>query len=319
LFCLATLGCLWAPDVFTFLVFRMLQDVIATGLVLSRAVVRDLYPQDEAASRLGYVTMGMAVVPMLGPVFGGYMGQTFGWQSNFWILLGTGLVILGLAWSDAGETRQNTGRSLRQQLAEYPELLTAPRFWGYSLSSAFASGAFFSYLGGAPYVATEIYGLNAAELGRFFGAPAVGYFAGNYISGRYSARFGVNKMILWGCWTVTVGMALLMAAYLLGFGGVYVFFGLMTFVGVGNGLTIPNATAGMLSVRPSLAGSASGLGGTLMLGGGASLSALAGVLLTPGSGAWPLLWLMLTTSVLSLFAIYFVIWRAKQISGLDAG
>jgi DHA1 family bicyclomycin/chloramphenicol resistance-like MFS transporter len=92
----------------------------------------------------------------------------------------------------------------------------------------------------------------------------------------------------------------------------------MTFVGVGTGLNIPNATAGMLSVRPSLAGSASGLGGTLMLGGGASLSAMAGALLTPGSGAWPLLWLMLTTSILSLFAIYFVIWRAKQISGLDA-
>jgi DHA1 family bicyclomycin/chloramphenicol resistance-like MFS transporter len=112
-------------------------------------------------------------------------------------------------------------------------------------------------------------------------------------------------------------MALLMAAYLLGHGGVYIFFGLMTFVGVGNGLTIPNATAGMLSVRPSLAGSASGLGGTLMLAGGAALSALAGAILAPGTGPWPLLWLMLTTSICSLVAIYFVIWRAKQIEGVD--
>ncbi len=317
LFCLATIGCLIAPDVYTFLVFRMLQAVIATGMVLSRAVVRDLYPQDQAASRIGYVTMGMAIVPMLGPVLGGYMGEWFGWKSNFWILLGTGALMFWVTWTDAGETRAQTGRSLRQQMREYPELLMSPRFWGYALSSAFASGAFFSYLGGAPFVATEIYGLNAAELGRFFGAPALGYFAGNYVSGRYSARFGVNRMILWGCWAVTIGMALLMAAYLLGHGGVYVFFGLMTFVGVGNGLTIPNATAGMLSVRPSLAGSASGLGGTLMLAGGAALSALAGAILTPGTGPWPLLWLMLTTSICSLVAIYFVIWRAKQIEGVD--
>jgi DHA1 family bicyclomycin/chloramphenicol resistance-like MFS transporter len=97
-----------------------------------------------------------------------------------------------------------------------------------------------------------------------------------------------------------------------------VFFGFMTFVGIGNGMTIPNATAGMLSVRPRLAGTASGLGGAIMLGGGAAMSALAGLLLHPGTGAWPLLWMMVGSSAASVVVILLVIRRTKQIGGLDA-
>jgi DHA1 family bicyclomycin/chloramphenicol resistance-like MFS transporter len=103
----------------------------------------------------------------------------------------------------------------------------------------------------------------------------------------------------------------------LGYGTQWSFFGFMTFVGLGNGMIIPNATAGMLSVRPHLAGTASGLGGSIMLGGGAGLSALAGVLLVPGSGPWPLLWIMWLTAIGAIIAIRFVIWRAAQLGGLD--
>jgi DHA1 family bicyclomycin/chloramphenicol resistance-like MFS transporter len=91
----------------------------------------------------------------------------------------------------------------------------------------------------------------------------------------------------------------------------------MTMVGLGNGMTIPNATAGMLSVRPHLAGTASGLGGAIMIGGGAALSALAGALLKPGTGAWPLLWIMFLTSLFAIVAIRFVIWREAQLKVLD--
>jgi DHA1 family bicyclomycin/chloramphenicol resistance-like MFS transporter len=82
-------------------------------------------------------------------------------------------------------------------------------------------------------------------------------------------------------------------------------------------MTIPNATAGMLSVRPHLAGTASGLGGSIMLGGGAGLSALAGALLVSGSGPWPLLWIMLVTAVCAILAIQLVIWRSARLAGLD--
>ena len=317
-FCLATIGCIFAPNIYVFLAFRMAQASIVTAMVLSRAVVRDCVPQDQAASMIGYVTMGMAVVPMIGPAFGGVLDQAFGWQANFWLLLALGLALLWLTWADLGETARASGLSLPQQFAQYPELLTSPRFWGYAMASALASGAFFAYLGGAPYVGTEVFGMTPATLGFFFGAPAIGYFLGNFISGRFSARIGVNRMVSIGTLINATGVGLSLLVFWLGFGSQWSFFGFMTFVGLGNGMIIPNATAGMLSVRTHLAGTVSGLGGAIMLGGGAGLSALAGALLVPGSGPWPLLWIMFITALCAIVAIRFVIWRAKQIAGLDS-
>ncbi|WP_416881782.1 multidrug effflux MFS transporter [Marivita sp.] len=317
-FCVATLGCIYAPDIYTFLGFRMAQAVIVTAMVLSRAVVRDCVPQDQAASMIGYVTMGMAVVPMIGPAFGGVLDQVFGWQANFWLLLILGLALFWLTWSDVGETAKVSGLTLGQQFAQYPELLKSPRFWGYAIASGMSSGAFFAYLGGAPYVGTEVFGMSPAVLGFFFGAPAIGYFCGNFISGRFSARIGVNRMVMLGTLINCMGILLSMLVFWLGLGSEWTFFGFMTFVGLGNGMTIPNATAGMLSVRPHLAGTASGLGGAIMLGGGAGLSALAGALLVPGTGAWPLLWIMLATAICAIIAIQLVIWRSARLAGLDS-
>ncbi|MCE8006200.1 multidrug effflux MFS transporter [Aestuariivita sp.] len=314
LFLIATLGCIVAPTAEIFLAFRMAQAVITVAMVLSRAAVRDMYPEDKAASMIGYVTMGMAVVPMIGPAIGGALDEVFGWQANFWMLFGLGVLCLGLVWGDLGETAQTSGKTLIEQFREYPELLTSPRFWGYAMAAAFTSGAFFAYLGGAPFVGTEVFDLTPAQLGIYFGAPAIGYFIGNFVSGRYSVRFGINRMIQWGCLICTFGLALSLAVFLTGFGTVNSFFGLMTFIGLGNGMTIPNATSGMLSVRPHLAGTASGLGGALMIGGGAALSAFAGALLGPGTGATPLLWLMFATSFMGVVSIRVVIWRARQLN-----
>ncbi|NOD34652.1 MULTISPECIES: multidrug effflux MFS transporter [unclassified Ruegeria] len=313
LFLLATLGCIYAPNAEIFLVFRMCQAVVVVGMVLSRAAVRDMYDQDQAASMIGYVTMGMAVVPMIGPAIGGILEETLGWKANFWLPFAIGTLTLFLTFTDFGETAAKSGKSLVQQFKEYPELLTSPRFWGYSLACAFSSGAFFAYLGGAPFIGTELFGLSAAQVGIYFGAPAVGYFAGNFISGRYSVRIGVNRMVLWGSLLNAFGVALSALLFLAGSGTALSFFGLMTFVGVGNGMVIPNATSGALSVRPHLAATASGLSGAIMLGGGAGLSALAGALLTHETGAMPLLWLMLTTALLAICAIAAVIRRERQL------
>ncbi len=313
LFLLATLGCIYAPNAEIFLIFRMCQSVIAVCIVLSRAAVRDMFEQDKAASMLGYVTMGMAVVPMIAPAIGGFLEETFGWKASFWLLLVLGALTVLLVHFDFGETSHKSGKTLVAQFREYPELLTSPRFWGYSLASALSSGAFFAYLGGAPFVGTEVYGMDPSEVGLYFGAPAVGYFFGNFISGRFSVRFGVNKMVLWGSWLNAFGVALSLGISLVGFGTALSFFGLMTLVGLGNGMSIPNATAGSLSVRPHLAGTASGLSGAIMLGGGAALSAVAGALLTKETGAAPLLWLMLASAVLGVFAILVVIRRERQL------
>jgi len=283
-------------------------------MVLSRAIVRDMVPQDQAASMIGYVTMGMAVVPMVGPAIGGVLDQAFGWQANFWALFILGAGVMWLTWADLGETAPARGQPFAAQFAEYPELLTSPRFWGYSLASALSSGAFFAYLGGAPFVGVQVFGLAPAELGFYFGAPAVGYMTGNFISGRFSVRFGVNRMVFWGTVLNMFGIALNLTLFYLGLGSVLSFFGLMTFMGLGNGMTIPNATAGALSVRPHLAGTASGLSGAMMIGGGAALSALAGAALTPDTGAFPLLWIMLATAVLAVVAIILTMLRERQLA-----
>ncbi len=306
-FLLATLGCIYAPNVEVFLFFRMCQAVVAVAMVLSRAAVRDMFEQDQAASMIGYVTMGMAVVPMVSPMFGGILDQMFGWEANFWALFILGALMLWVAWADMGETAVKSGKTLTAQFAEYPELLTSPRFWGYSLAAGFCSGAFFAYLGGGPFVGSVVFGMTPFWVGIFFGAPAIGYFFGNMFTGMFAQRVGINTLILIGALINALGVALSLLIFLVGAGSPMSFFGLMTFVGLGNGLVIPNATAGMLSVRPHLAGTASGLGGAIMIGGGAALSALAGATLNESTGAFPLLYIMLATAlaaVVSILAVY---------------
>jgi len=313
LFLLATVGTLLAPTAIVFLIFRMAQAVIAAGMVLSRAVVRDMVPDAEAASMIGYVTMGMSLVPMIGPVIGGVLDDVFGWHANFTLLLVLGLIVTGLVWADLGETAVLRKLSLGAQIKQYPELLTSRRFWGYALCAAFTSGCFFAYLGGAPFVGTEVFGLTSSQVGIYFAAPAVGYAIGNFLSGRYSTRFGMNQMVLWGVLVTAGGMSLLLLLTLLGFHNPNLFFGMITSVGLGNGMTLPNANAGMLSIRPQLAGTASGLGGAIMIGGGAALAALAGVVLGPGTGELPLILIMLASSLASVVAIKIVIRRATHL------
>ncbi len=313
LFLLATVGTLLAPNAGVFLAFRMAQAVIAAGIVVSRAVVRDMVPDEQAASMIGYVTMGMSLVPMIGPVIGGFLDEAFGWHANFALLLGLGLVVTALVWADLGETSQTRPTSFAAQLRQYPQLLASRRFWGYVLCAAFASGCFFAYLGGAPFVGTEVFGLTSAQVGIYFAAPAVGYGAGNFLSGRYSVRVGMTRMVLWGALVTTTGMAILLAVTAAGLHHPAVFFGMTTLIGLGNGMVLPNANAGMLSINPALAGTASGLGGAIMIGGGAALAALAGVVLRPGSGEMPLIVIMVASSLASVAAILWVIRRSRAL------
>jgi DHA1 family bicyclomycin/chloramphenicol resistance-like MFS transporter len=313
IFVLASIGAVYAPNFTTFLIFRLLQTSIATAFVISRAIVRDMVPQDQAASMIGYVTMGMSVVPMLGPAVGGLLDQAFGWQASFWMLAAGGTILGLMTFFDQGETFTRRQGGFAAQVAEYPKLLTSQRFWGYCLAAAFASGAFFAYLGGAPFVGSNVFGMDPAELGLYFGAPAIGYLIGNGLSGRYSVRIGVNRMVLYGALLTVLGMVLLLSFDILGFNQPVVFFGFMIFIGLGNGILLPNANAGMLSVRPALPGSAAGLGGAFMIGGGAALSVIAGFILGPGTGARPLIILMLLTTLAAVCCALWVLHRSKQV------
>lgn len=316
LFVLATIGCIFAQSAFSFLFFRMCQAVVVSATVVGRATVRDTVSADQAASKLGYITMGMAVAPMLAPAIGGILDQSFGWQSNFVVFTVLGLVLMLLAWADHGETKERSDLSVWQQFRQYPALFNSPRFWSYSLINAFSSGAYFAFLGGGPFVGRVIYDLPPAQLGFYFAAPSFGYILGNFIAGRFSTRFGMNRMMLTGCYLVFAGLAVTLALFYLGYGSKELFFfGAITCVGVGNGMTIPNASAGLISVRPNLTGAASGLGGSIMLGGGATLSAIAGTFLNESAGPYPLMWLMLLSSVIAVGLGIYTKRRSERVEG----
>ncbi|MCC6305003.1 MAG: multidrug effflux MFS transporter [Rhodobacteraceae bacterium] len=315
-FVVATLGTLVAPTVEVFLAFRMCQATVAAAMVIGRAVVRDMVPAEQAASMIGYVTMGMALVPMVGPTIGGGLDAAFGWKASFLFLLVAGLGVLALVWADLGETAHRQTSGLAAQIREYPELFASRRFWGYCGASAFGSGAFFTFLGGAPWVGTEVYGLAPGTLGLYLGMPALGYMLGNFLAGRLSVRVGLDAMVLAGAVVCTLGLAAATVIYWAGLVHPGLFFGFMAFIGLGNGMLMPNATAGMLSVRPGLAGTASGLGGAITLGGGATLAALAGVLLVPGAGPYPLLFIMLLSSTASIPCAAYVSRRRRVVTGV---
>lgn len=313
IFIAASIGALFSQSVEAFLFFRMMQATVASAMVLSRAIVRDIVDQDKAASMIGYVTMGMALVPLVGPMIGGALAEVFDWRATFVFLILVGIGVFVLCYLDQGETVVGNGTSFAEQLRTYPDLFVSPRFWGYALCAAFGSGAFFALLGGASFVAINIFGLSLFWSGFALGAPAIGYAIGNFFSGRYSSRFGVNKMAIIGTVIVIFGLGTSTLLTLAGADHAVLFFGFCTLLGLGNGITLPNVSAGLISVRPHLAGTASGLGGAIMIGGGAGLSQMAGGILTEDTGTLPLQLLMLIVSVLALVSVLFVIWREKRI------
>ena len=314
IFCASTLATVFVTNTAQFLILRIFQAISASCMVLARAIVRDTTESvEQAGSQIAYVTMGMAFVPMIGPAIGGLLDYQYGWTASFWILCLLGSMIFLISYFDVGETLPETSQGFLEQIRTYPSLLRSKRFWAYCLSSAFVSGAFFSYLGGAPFVGNEVFGLSPKDLGIWFGAPAVGYILGNFLSGRFSTKIGLDKMIFFGVIIALTGVSISFMISYLGFGSILSFFGLMSLVGLGNGMSIPNATAAMMSVNPKLAGTAAGLGSAIMIGGGAGLSAIANFILKPGGSELPLIILMWLSVFSGLCAVNYVIYRNKKI------
>jgi drug resistance transporter, Bcr/CflA subfamily len=317
---LGTLICTFAPNVTVFMLGRLMQTGVVAGIVLSRAIVRDMVPMDEAASMIGYVTMGMSLVPMVAPTLGGVLDDLYGWQASFTAMFVAGIAVLLLVWRDLGETNTAQSASVAEQFRNWPQLLRSRRFWGYTLTATFSSGVFFSFLGGAPFVGSVIFRLSPSALGLYFFTMAAGYMLGNYLSGRYARRFGIGPMMLSGNIVNVIGIGMAFVLVALGVGHPFAFFGPLSLIGIGNGLTLPSANAGMVSVRPHLAGSASGLGGAITLGGGAALSVVASSVLTPETGTVPLLAVMISTAVVALAATEYVRWidrREGSLTGED--
>jgi Bcr/CflA subfamily drug resistance transporter len=316
IFILASLVCALTTDIWIFLAFRVLQGAIISGAALSRAVIRDMVPAREAASLMGYVGMAMAVAPMLGPLLGGVLDEWFGWRASFFAFFAMGLAVLALCWVDLGETNKTPSETLMEQFRSYPELLRAPRFWGYALCMAFSTGAFYCFIAGAPLLAATLFGMSPASLGFCLGTITAGFALGSYLSGRLARRYSLVVLMIAGRVVACAGLLAGLGLFLAGVVHAASLFGATVFVGIGNGLTIPSSNAGALSVRPQLAGSAAGLSGALTVAGGAVLTSVTGTILTEENGAYTLLGMMLLSSAIALLAALYV-FRLDPIEELE--
>lgn len=303
-FSIASIGCALARDFQTFMVFRMIQTAVAVGATLPRAIVRDTSPPHEAAARLGKIGIAMALAPMLGPMLGGVLGSAYGWRSIFWGFAVMGLVMVWLTWTTVGETNTSPEKSIAAQFLKYPAVALDWGFWSYTLCMGFALGTFFVYVTGVPVIATEIFGLSPILVGAAIGLPPIGFMIGNTITARLGGKVFLSSMMIAGR---SVTLAGLCGALLMWSAGVHhplAFFGWMTAIGLGNGLTLPTASAGAMSVRPDMAGTASGLSGAFGILMGAVATAIAGAALgavpTPGM----LLALLFCFSIAGLIAAF---------------
>ncbi|MCM2561205.1 Bcr/CflA family efflux MFS transporter [Lutimaribacter sp. EGI FJ00015] len=300
IFIVASIGCMLAQDIWVFLGFRLLQSAVVCAMVISRAVVRDIAPADQAARLLGLIGTAMALAPLLGPLLGGVLDELFGWRANFAAFALMGVALFALTWSDLPETNPHLGAGFRAHFRSYPELLGVPLFWAHCGCLVFSVGGFYAFLGGAPQVAEVQFGLSPAWVGVGMGSISAGFMLGNYLTGRLSGRVSLSQIVLAGRWLALVGPACGAVVFALGYAHPLLMFGFVLFIGLGNGLTIPGVNASVMSVAPHLAGSASGLSGALTFAGGAALTAIAGVVVSTSAGAGALLLLLAVVSALAL-------------------
>jgi DHA1 family bicyclomycin/chloramphenicol resistance-like MFS transporter len=280
---LATAGSLAgiaAPSIEWLILSRIVQALGAsTGIVIGRAIIRDLYERERAASMIGLVTTVMVIAPMFAPAIGGLLDTMFGWQSIFVFLSVFNALVLLWAIGTLPETRTGAGEP-SSLLRDWGRLLRSPTFYGYVLCGAFGTAQFFIFIGGGPHAVVSMMGRTSAEYGLWFAITSIGYMGGNFTASRLSQRLGLRRMII-------AGLALELGGTLSQVFGIAVFPGLgpalifipQVFISLGNGMMLPNAIAGAVSVVPHAAGAASGITGfTQMAVGAASAQAISMIL-----------------------------------------
>jgi MFS transporter, DHA1 family, multidrug resistance protein len=268
LFLVGSLFSASAGTIAMLIVGRLIQAVGAgCGLTLARAIARDAYGSAALVRAIAYLTMAYTLGPMIAPPLGGVLIDALGWRSASWFALLVGAVISTLAYVVLFETRSRAEIDRRPAgvLHLYGALLRDRRFLAFVMQSGFMSFTFFALAAASPFLMKEVLGRTATEYGLYFMCIPVGYCAGNLISGRLSGRIAIEKMIMLGavgCFVVVVAQSALIIAGYLSPLTIFIPGGLMSF---SQGLSLPNAQAGAMRVRPELAGTAAGLGVFLQL------------------------------------------------------
>ena len=303
----------FANSIGMLLVARLLQALGGgAGAAISRAVVRDSYPRDRSAAVMGYLMMAISVGPLLGPALGGIIEDHFGWRVGFETLTAVFCAVFALVWFGLEETNpleQRTSGGFGGLMRNFAILAGDRTFRQYCLTLSLSSSVYFSFIGAGHHVATHVFGLSPSVFGFSMVTLSLGFLIGGYSAGRVVARFGIVRAIWLGNAVTLVGLAIIVALLAAGVNHPLSLFLPMVIIGTGNGALAPTATAGAVSVRPELAGAASGLTGFLQIGVGAVTTVLMGILIDAGlwdGTAWVLVASMAVFGVLCFFASRFL-------------
>jgi MFS transporter, DHA1 family, multidrug resistance protein len=309
----ASTAAIFAASIATLVIARVAQSLGAsTGQTIGRAIIRDLYDRQHAASMIGLVTSVVVLMPMVAPLIGGILDTLFGWEAIFAFTAAVSFAVCAWAMLDLPETRNlslgpNSERHFRADLAA---LAASPRFFGYALCAGLGSAPFFSFLGAAPHVVVSMLGRTSAEYGLWFFVPSIGFMAGNFAVSRLTARFGIDALIWWGIALTIAGCLLNVSVYvaLPGWEMATIFLPQIV-IGFGNGLLLPTSIAGAVSIRPQVAGTASGVTGFVQMGIAAVAAQLGGHVIAHAADALPMLLLMLIFGAATAIAVFTLVRR----------
>jgi DHA1 family bicyclomycin/chloramphenicol resistance-like MFS transporter len=267
LFLGGTVLCGCAQSLPMLLAGRVAQAVGAcAGLVLGRAIIRDVYDREGSARGIALVMMAMSLAPAVSPAIGAFVTEWFGWRAMFVLLGGFGAVVLGWTVLRLGETLvQPVPLNLGEIARSYRLLLRSPPFLCFALCTAFTSASWFTFIATAPYLMSGTLRQPPSAYGLMILLPMVAYIVGNAAAARFARWAGTGAMVVWG-----VGLSLLSGALMLGwcaYPGLspWALFVPMAASSIGNGLSQPTAMAAGLSVFPRVAGTASGFIGFLQM------------------------------------------------------
>jgi len=278
---LASLLCATAPVAPVLVGFRLVQGLAgAAGIVIARAIVRDLYVGSAAARYFSRLVLIMGLAPILAPVIGAQVLRFTSWHGIFLTLA----LVAALLWLGAAvglpETLPAERRSdggLRGTLATFRALLADARFIGYALSGGLAFGAMFAYISGSPFVLQGIYHVSPQTFSLIFGINALGFVLASQVNGSLVGRIAPARLLVTGLATAATAGIVLLLMVLIGGAGLVAILPPLFFLVSSIGLIVPNATALALSRRPNAAGTGSALLGVIQSGVGAIGAPLVGV------------------------------------------
>ena len=279
---LASVLCAFAPSIETFTALRFAQGLAgAAGLVVARAVVRDLASGPQMVRAFAQLMLIVGVVPILAPTVGGIMLRFMPWQGLFVALSVFGLIGVAAVWFGLAETlppnRRRPG-GLRTALGSYGVLLRDPGYLRSSSVLAFTFAALFTYVSGSAFVLRSVFGLDASGYGLMFAAHSVSLVAGNQLSGRMASRWPARRHLAGALGVALLGAIGLTVVALTGVGGLTAAMGTVVVTVFGIGLSLPVASSIALAGHPERAGAASALLGLLQFSVGGVIAPLVGAL-----------------------------------------